>query len=102
MDVIVVEAFELDDVLTSTVELVAVVVGVVGSGTVDDPRLEDAYKVDVNVELTYSVVVEYSVIVVQVVGDCATARPIDKPVARRIVLFMVDIRCKGASCTRTL
>jgi len=95
-----VEAFELDDVLTSTVELVAMVVVVVGSGTVDDSKLEDEYKVTVDVELTYSVVVEYSVIVVQVVGDCAIVKPIHTPVARMIVLFMVDIRCDGAQRTR--
>ena len=102
VDVTIVEAFDLDDVLTSTVELVVEMASDVARESKDETKLEDEYNVAVDVELIYSVVVEYSVIVVQVVGDCAIVRPIHAPVARKIVLFMIDIRCEGASCTRNL
>jgi hypothetical protein len=112
-----VEVFELDDVLISGAELVletesdvardsvagegaevvvAIIVDcVVEPGTMDDPRLEDEYSVAVDVEFTYSVVVEYSVIVVQVVGDCATARLMHALVASNNMFFMIDICCEA-------
>lgn len=120
VDVAAVDALKLDEVLTMVVELVletksdvareselnegivVVVATTVVDGVVesDDTRLEDEYNVAVDVEFTYSVVVEYIVIVVQVVGDCATTKLINAPVASNTILFMVDIRCEAIGCAR--
>jgi len=94
-------------VLTSAVELVLETgydverASVVDEGTAVAGTMEEEYNVIVDVELTYSVVVEYSVTVVHVVGDCAAVRRIHAPKPSKIALFMIDIRCE-AGCTRTL
>lgn len=105
-----IDSVELEEVLETAVDMseldegtVVVIANVVDAVVEsDDTRLEDEYNVAVDVEFTYSVVVEYIVIVVQVVGDCATARLIHAPVASKTVLFMTDLRREAAGCTRIL